>query len=336
MKKRSYIMRQKENEEVFKKSENIFPSKMTLLRSFLGNYLIILIMLVLFGAGIILSPYFLTGTNVINILLQSAINSIIAIGMTFVIITGGIDLSVGSVLALSGVVMASLSHRGFSVILVIISGILIGIICGFINGSLITKWKLAPFIATLGMMSIARGLALIYTGGLTMYGLSSSFTILGSGYLGSIPIAVIITFIIFFIAYFILKYTKVGLYVYAIGSNEEATRLCGISVNKYKLLVYIISGICASIAGIILTGRLNAAEPIAGSGYELNAIAAAVIGGCSLAGGEGNLLGTLVGAIIMGILQNLLNLTNVQAYYQQLVIGLVIVGAVLVDTFRKR
>lgn len=301
-----------------------------------SNYLTLFVLLFLAIFGTLTSPYFLDSRNLVNILLQSSINAIVAIGMTFVIITGGIDLSVGSVLALSGVIMGFMSKGGYGVFPTIIVGMGVGALFGWINGFLVDKGKIPPFIATLGTMSITRGLALILTGGLTLYGLSEGFKQLGSGYIfGFIPNPIIITFIVFFAAHFILTRTAFGLYVYAIGGNEEATRLSGIDVSKYKTYVYIISGVCAAIGGIILNARLNSAEPIAGSGYELNAIAASVIGGCTLSGGEGTVFGTIIGAIIMGMLQNILNLLNIQAYYQQLVIGLVIIGAVLMDRLRK-
>ncbi len=302
-----------------------------------SNYLTLFVLLFLAIFGTLTSPYFLDSRNLVNILLQSSINAIVAIGMTFVIITGGIDLSVGSVLALSGVIMGFMSKGGYGVFPTIIVGMGVGALFGWINGFLVDKGKIPPFIATLGTMSITRGLALILTGGLTLYGLSEGFKQFGSGYIfGFIPNPIVITFIVFFAAHFILTRTAFGLYVYAIGGNEEATRLSGIDVSKYKTYVYIISGVCAAIGGIILNARLNSAEPIAGSGYELNAIAASVIGGCTLSGGEGTVFGTIIGAIIMGMLQNILNLLNIQAYYQQLVIGLVIIGAVLMDRLRKK
>lgn len=292
------------------------------------------IIAVLFLCGSLLSSHFLSVRNFLSILLQSSINSVIAMGEAFVIISGGIDLSVGSVLALSGVVIAQLLRSGAGELLAVSVGLSVGAACGCVNGFLIGRAKIAPFIATLGMLSIARGLALILTGGYTLYGLTEKVKFLGTGYLWLIPFPVILAVVIFLGAYVFLTKLRWGLRIYAIGGNEEAARLSGVPVVKTKILVYLVSGLCAAIGGLILIARLNAAEPIAGQGYELNAIAACVIGGCSLAGGEGSVVGVLLGALIMGTLQNILNLLNVQAYYQQLIIGLVIIGAALSDKVR--
>ncbi|MCG8499476.1 MAG: ribose ABC transporter permease [Firmicutes bacterium] len=289
----------------------------------------------------ILQPVFLSPNNLINVVMQSSINASIAIGITFVILTGGIDLSVGSILALSGVVMASSLQAGHPLALSILIALVIGTICGLINGFLIAKGKLPPFIATLGMMSMARGLALVYTNGRPISGFSKAFRWFGTGYVfkteyfSGIPAQIVITVALYIIAYYILKYTRLGRYTYAIGGNEEAARLSGINVKKYKMIIYGISGLMASVGAIILTARLNSAQPIAGIMYELDAIAATVIGGTSTVGGEGKITGTLIGALIMGVLRNGLNLLDVSSYLQQLIIGAVIVIAVLIDKYRK-
>lgn len=291
--------------------------------------------IVLILAFAILSPYFLTLDNLLAIALQSAINAVIALGMTFVIATGGIDLSVGSIVALAGVIMADLMRSGVGVPVSMLAGTVIGVGCGTVNGLLITKAKLPPFIVTLGMMSFIRGSALIYTSGQPIYGVPAAFRFLGSGYIGAIPVPVIIAAVAAGLAYFLLRKTRFGEYTLAIGGNEEATRLSGVNVGFYKTLVYSFCGLMCTLGTIILVARLNAAEPIAGFNYELDAIAATVMGGTSLAGGQANILGTMVGALIMGALRNGLNLLNVQAFYQQLAIGAVIILAVLVDRFRK-
>lgn len=281
----------------------------------------------------ILSPNFLTVNNILNVLRQVSINALIAFGMTFVILTGGIDLSVGSILALAGAITGGLLASGMDPLLAVLVGILIGFTLGAINGFIITKGKVAPFIATLATMTIYRGLTLVYTDGrpITNFTESTFFNSIGRGYVLGIPIPVIIMIIIFIISYFILRKTTFGKSVYAIGGNEEASRLSGIKVDRIKIIVYSISGALAALAGIILTSRLNSAQPTAGASYELDAIAAVVLGGTSLSGGKGRIFGTLVGALIIGVLNNGLNLLNVSSFYQQVVKGGVILLAVLLD-----
>ncbi len=284
----------------------------------------------------ILTPHFLTISNLLNIAEQTAIIAIIAAGMTFVIITAGIDLSVGSVLAFSGVVMASLLHAGAPLPIALIAGIVIGFLCGVFNGLLITLGRLPPFIATLGMMSVARGAALLFTEGRPISGFSDAFRYLATGKLLRIPMPVIMMLAVFVIAYFVLTKTKLGRYTYAIGGNEEATILSGVNVKLYKTLIYGICGGLSGLAAILLTARLNSAQPIAGIMYELDAIAATVIGGTSLMGGEGNVFGTMIGALIIGVLRNGLNLLSISSFTQQIVIGLVIIVAVLLDMALKK
>ena len=284
----------------------------------------------------ILTPHFLTVSNLLNVAQQTSINAIIAVGLTFVIITAGIDLSVGSIMAFSGVVLASVLGTGLPIPLAISAGLLIGLACGSINGLLIAYGKLPPFIATLGMMSVARGAALMYTNGRPISGFSNEFRFLANGEIFSIPISIIIMVLVYLIAHFILTKTRLGRYVYAIGGNEEAARLSGINVTFYKVIVYGICGLLSGLAAVILTARLNSAQPIAGIMYELDAIAATVIGGTSLLGGEGRVMGTLIGALIMGVLRNGLNLLGVSSFLQQTIIGSVIIIAVLVDMTLKR
>ena len=282
-----------------------------------------------------LSPYFLTTDNMINILMQASINLTIALGMTFVIATGGIDLSVGSIVGLSGMILAKLLQAEFGLPVAVLVTLFCGILMGIINGILITRIDLPPFIATLGTVSIFRGITLISNEGRPAYGLSSQVLSVISGRLGPIPIPVIIAFVSAILAYFVLKYTIIGEYTLAIGGNEEAVHLSGVPVARYKTIVYAISGLMSALAGIVLTARLTAAEPIAGQGYDLDAIAAVVIGGTSLSGGVATIFGTVIGALIMSVLRNGLNLLNIQSYYQLVAIGSVIVLAVAVDKIRR-
>jgi ribose transport system permease protein len=283
-----------------------------------------------------LTPHFLTVSNLLNIAQQTSINAIVAAGMTFVIISGGIDLSVGSIVALSGVALGGFLQAGQPAIVAVIGAVAVGIASGLVNGLLVSVGRLPPFIATLGMMSVARGLALVLTEGRPISGFSEGFRSVATGSLGPIPAPVIITLLVYAIAHVAITRTTFGRYVYAIGGNEEATRLSGVAVRFHKTAIYAVSGLMSAVAAVVLTARLNSAQPIAGMMYELDAIAATVIGGTSLMGGEGSLFGTLVGALIMGVLRNGLNLLGVSSFLQQIVIGGVIVGAVLVDTLLKR
>ncbi len=297
----------------------------------LRRFGIVLAFLVLMAVLAVLSPAFLTVSNLFNVAQQVSINAIMAAGMTFVILTAGIDLSVGSVLALSGAVMAGLLSTGKPVLLGIVGGLAVGTLLGLINGIVITRGKVQPFIATLAMLTIARGLTLVYTDGRPITGLPEAFVWLGAGDVGRVPVPVIIMALVFGAAYVILTQTPLGRYVYAIGGNEEAARLSGVNVPFVKTLVYATSGLLSAVSAIVITGRLNSAQPTAGAGYELDAIAAVVLGGTTLAGGEGSVLGTLLGAFIIGVLNNGLNLLNVSSFYQQVVKGVVILLAVLLD-----
>ncbi len=296
-----------------------------------GIYFAFLIMVILFS---FFNAKFLTLGNIINILRQVSFNSILAMGMTMVIITGGVDLSVGSVLALSAVVTASLVKIDGGILpvpIAILIGLAIGTLCGLFNGIVITKGKLAPFITTMVMMTIARGAAQLFTKGRPVSGLDESFLFLGSGFILGIPVPIYILLIIVAISYFILNNTRLGRYIYAVGGNEQAAEASGIKVFRTKWFVYAFSGTMASLVGIILTARLNSAAPVLGSGYELDAIAAAVIGGTSMEGGRGKVIGTLIGALIIGTISNGLDILNVSAYWQQIIKGLIILVAVLLD-----
>ena len=270
-----------------------------------------------------------------NILRQTSVNAVIAAGMTFVILTGGIDLSVGSILGISGAVCASILVSGQNVVIAVLAALVVGAVVGFLNGFIISKGKLQPFIATLATMTVLKGLTLVYTNGnpitLGSNELAMSFGKIGGGTILGIPTPAMIMILVFMVCYYILHNTKMGRYTYALGSNEEATKLSGLNTDKIKIWVYTISGILASIAGIIITSRLYSAQPTAGSGYELDAIAAVVLGGTSLNGGKGKITGTIIGALIIGVLSNALNILDVSSYYQTMVKGAVILLAVLLD-----
>lgn len=282
------------------------------------------------------SSYFLTFSNLLNIAQQTALNAILAVGMTFVIISAGIDLSIGSIVAFSGVVMASALQSDIYFPFAILLGLAVGLLCGLVNGILISYGILPPFIATLGMMSVARGATLLYTDGKPISGFAPEFRFLATGEILNIPVSILITIVIFIAAHFILSRTKLGRYTYAIGGNEVAATLSGINTKYIKTVIYGINGLLSGLAAVILTARLNSAQPIAGFMYELDAIAAVVIGGTSLLGGVGTMSGTLIGALIMGVLRNGLNLLGVSSFLQQIVIGTVIIAAVLIDMILKR
>ncbi len=298
-------------------------------REFLQRYGLILSFLLLCLVLTILSDRFLTVSNIVNVLRQSTINGIIAVGMTLVILTAGIDLSVGSILALSSVITASMLQSGMPVPAAILIGLGIGAACGLINGITITKASVPPFVTTLGMMTIARGLALIFTGGKPITGLPENFRFIGTGSVGPIPTPIIIAAMVFIIGYILLTRTSLGQFIYAIGNNPVAARYAGISVSSNITLVYVISGLLAALAGLILIARLGSAQPTAGIAFEFAAIAAVVVGGTSFAGGQGGLGGTLIGVLIIAVLSNGLNLLNISSFYQPVVSGIVIALALL-------
>jgi ribose transport system permease protein len=284
------------------------------------------------------SPYFLTADNALGVARAFSLTAIAAIGQTMVIITGGIDLSVGSVLALSGLSTGMLLATGWPLVPSIVAGLLVGMIFGACNGLLITRVGLPPFIATLGMLSIGRGLVYVLTKGypVTVPRGEDLLLQVGQGYVGIVPVPVIIMLAITVIATLFLSKTTLGRYVYAVGGNEEAARLAGIDVSRVKMFVYTVSGLLAAVSGIILLSRLVSAQPSAGLGFELPVIAAAIIGGTSLVGGEGTVLGAVLGAAIIGVLENGMVLLGVNTYAQQAVTGAVILVAVGLDMWQKR
>lgn len=294
-------------------------------------YFAFILLCILFA---ILNPVFLSAGNIINIVRQISFNAILAMGMTTVIITGGIDLSVGSVLAVAAVVSASfikLSAPVIPVPLALLLGLGIGAVCGFFNGFFVTKGNLPPFISTMVMMTIARGAAQLYTKGRPVSGLLPGFTFLGSGFLFGIPVPIYLLVIVVALTWFILNKTRTGRYIYAVGGNETAAAASGIKVHKIKIFAYTYSGILAAFVGLIMTARLNSASPVVGDGYELDAIAASVIGGTSMEGGKGRVVSVLIGAFIIGTISNGLDILNVSSYWQQIVKGLIILAAVLID-----
>ncbi|MGX7393547.1 ABC transporter permease [Carnobacterium mobile] len=293
----------------------------------------LLALAVLFIFVTILNPGFVAPTNLLNLLRQVSTNALIAFGMTFVILTGGIDLSVGSTLALSSALMAGSIVAGLDPFLAMVLAVIVGGLLGGFNGLLITKGKMAPFIATLATMTIFRGATLVFTDGNPITGIGDSFIFkfVGRGYLFGIPFPVILMAICFVILYVLLHKMTFGRKTFAIGGNEKAAFIAGIKSDRIKIAIYSISGMMASIAGIIITSRLNSAQPTAGQAYEMDAIASVVLGGTSLSGGRGRIVGTLIGALIMGTLNNGLNLLGVSSFYQQIVKGIVIIIAVLLD-----
>jgi ribose transport system permease protein len=283
------------------------------------------------------SPVFLSADNLFNIGAQTAVVAVIAIGMTLVIITAGIDLSVGSVAALSGVLgVMMMSQAGLPVPVAIAGGTLVGAICGLVNGLLVSVAGLNPFIATLGMLTVARGLTYIVTNAVAVFGAPNSFRLLGQGVIGPIPIPILMIFLVAVAGYIVLSRTRLGRYAYAMGSNLEAARLSGIPIRRYLTSVYVISGALAGFGGMIAASRVNSGQPNFGIGLELDVIAAAVIGGASLFGGQGTVVGTLIGAFLVALIRNGSVLLDINTFYQQVIIGVVIWLAVIWDQYRRR
>ena len=306
-----------------------------LLRNQVISMLLILILIWIVLA--LLSPYFFTVTNLFEITLQSAVFAIIAAGETFVIFSGGIDLSVGSVFALSAIIGGIFFRATGSVLIAALTSLATGMVAGIISGLFISRLKVPPFVATLGMMGVARGLALIAVNGIPIYGLSKAYMWIGQGRVaGIIPVPTIIMVVIFVIAYLVLNYTRFGRFTYAIGSNSESARLSGVNVAAVTLSIYAVAGALSALAGIIESARLGTVQPAGGDGYELLAIGAVVIGGTSLFGGEGNIIGTLIGALLVTTIRNGLNILGVYAFWQYVVNGLIIISAVAVDQLRRR
>lgn len=299
---------------------------------------VLIVLLVLLVVATILSPNFLRVSNLINVIRQISINGILAIGMTFVLLTGGIDLSVGSVMGVVAVVVATLHKMGVSPLITVPVALLIGVVIGICNGLGITKGKITPFIMTLATMTAFRGLAFLVANGSPVSWRKSGvdFKFLGQGDFLGVPVPVYVFLLVFVIALIILKYTYFGRSVYAIGDSREAARLCGINIFRSEMLVYIISGLLSALSALVLISRLSVGEPTAGEGYELDAIAMSVIGGTSVMGGIGGVPGTFIGAALLAVISNLLNLVGISPFIQKIVKGGVIFLAVLMDSRRRK
>ncbi|MEN4099856.1 MAG: ABC transporter permease [Anaerolineaceae bacterium] len=317
------------------------------LKDFFRKYAIVLIFLGMFVMMSILSPAFLAPRNLLNVIRQISVIAVVGIGVTMAIIATGIDLSSGSVLALAAVVAASLAQApdwaaakfpGLTLPLAapILAGLMIGAACGFVNGALIARFKIPPFIATLGMMTAARGLALLYSDGRPVSGTHAAYNFIGQGEVIGIPIPILILAGVAVATHIMLTSTRFGRYIYAIGGNEQAARVSGLSIGWVKVGIYTIAGLLSGLAGIVLSSRISSGQPGLGVGYELDAIASAVIGGTSFSGGVGTVWGTIIGALIIGVLNNGLDLLNVSAYWQQIVKGAIIVVAIIIDERKNR
>lgn len=303
-------------------------------KAIFAKYGFLFILAVMVIASSILSPAFLTGRNILNVLRQMSIITIIGFGVTMIIISGGIDLSSGSVVALTGVLATSMYVHTHNIWLGLLAGLLAGAAVGFTNGFFITYFDLPPFIVTLAMMTGARGLALLFTGGYPIINIGD-FTVFGQGYILGIPIPILIMLLVMAFAMLLTKKMRFGRYIYAIGGNETAAIASGVNVKGVKILTYMIGSTFVGLSGVLLMSRINSGQPASGLMFELDAITTAVIGGTSLSGGAGSIPGTLVGGLIVGILTNILNLTNVSPYWQQILKGVVIMIAVIMDIKTK-
>jgi len=307
------------------------------MQSWSGRLGLVVALVLIFIALSIVKPNFLTVANLINLVRQISINGILAVGVTYVLLTGGVDLSLGSLVALTGVIAASFAHPGqYPVWVPVLLSIGAGAVCGLANGFVVTRGRVAPFIVTLGMMTAARGLALLISGGKPVSNLSREFTSLGSGDLLGIPVPIVIFAVVALASHVFLKNVQLGRYIYAVGGNRNAARASGIRVELVTTFAYTVCAALSGLAGAVLAARITTGQPNAGTGYELDAIAAVVIGGTSLNGGVGGIGGTILGALLMGVINNGLDLLNVSSYYQQVVKGLIIVGAVWLDRRQER
>lgn len=302
----------------------------------LGQYGLLLAFVGICLALALTTPKFLTVQNLMIIVTQVSINALLAFGVTFVIITGGIDLSIGSMVAVTGVVAAQFAHPDtYPVVVPVAMGLLAGLGFGAFNGFVITQSNVPPFIVTLGTMTIGRGLALILSKGRPISNLSDQFNFIGGGKILGVPMLILILVVTFIICSVLLRKTVLGRYMYAVGGSEQAARASGVRLRQVKMAVYTLCGGLAALAGILLTSRITTGQPNAGAGFELDAIAAAIIGGTSTSGGSGTMTGTLIGALLIGVISNGLDLLNVSSYYQQVVMGVIIIGAVVLDSVNR-
>lgn len=306
------------------------------INTFIAEYAIIIIFVVLFAAMSIFAPNFLTGSNMANVLRQVSINGICAVGMTFVMLTGGIDLSVGALIAVSGVLTAMMMLNGINPFLASLTALALCTLIGFLTGLFISYIGVPPMIATLGTQTSLRGIAYLITGGTPVFGFDEGYAVIGQGYVGAIPIPVIILVIIFAIGVFFLSQTRYSRYIYGVGGNEEVARLSGINVHKVKAFVYAVSGFCSGLAGLVMLGRLNSGQPRAGESYEMDVITAVVLGGVSLNGGVGKISHVIFGVLIIGVLTNGMTMMAIDDYWQRVVKGLVLLLAVGFDHFTQK
>ena len=306
------------------------------LQPYMYRILLLFILLVMIIAISFISPHFLTLSNIKNILDQASLYIILSVGMTFVICSGGIDLSIGSVIALTSVISAFAMKADVNVIIAIFIGLVVAMGVGFFNGYMISFFGINPFIVTLSTMSIVRGATVLITNGRPIYGFPKAFTYLGSGTIGFFNCPILIAFFVTLIGVILLGKTRFGNYSIAMGCNEEALRRSGVNTNKYKTLIYILCGLCSGIAGLIISARLNTAEPLAGIGYEMDAIAAVVLGGTDMKGGKGSVIDTFIACLILGVINNGLRILSISSNYQQLLTGIIILVTVALSEYKQR
>ena len=300
-----------------------------------NKYGMILVFIFVFAVASIISPQFLKGVNLTNILRQLVVVTLLAFGETFIILLGHIDVSVGSVVALTGCLACTVVNETHSVVLGVLTACALGAAIGLIDGLVVTRYKIQAFVVTLAMTTIARGIVLLYTNGVPVTDLGDDFKLLGQGSIGFMPISIIILILFFILSWMLLNRTKFGRHVYATGGNVLAARASGIKVNKVVQMAFIYSGFLSGAAGVLLMSRINSGQPAIGVGYEFDAITAVVVGGTSLSGGVGSIFGTIIGALIIGVINNVLNLMNVNSYWQDIVRGVIIALAVIVDVKTK-
>lgn len=310
--------------------------KKSKLKEYSYTFILLGVLLVVIFIMAIMSPYFFSWKNCRNILNQSAIYLVLSIGMTFVICAGQIDLSVGAIIGFSGVCMGLLLNQGVSPIWAILIELLIGVIVGIVNGIFVAYGKINSFIVTLGMMTILRGITLILTNSSSVFGFGNIITFIGSGKIGPVNMPIILSLVIATVGGVILHRTTFGNYCLFIGTNEIALNRSGVNVKKYKIIIFALCGLCASVAGLIITARLNSAEPLAGQGYEMDAIAASILGGTSMQGGKGNIIGTIIACLILNIMKNGLTLLAISSHYQEILTGLILLISVLISESEQR
>lgn len=310
--------------------------KKSKLKEYSYTFILLGVLLVVIFIMAIMSPYFFSWKNCRNILNQSAIYLVLSIGMTFVICAGQIDLSVGAIIGFSGVCMGLLLNQGVSPIWAILIELLIGVIVGIVNGIFVAYGKINSFIVTLGMMTILRGITLILTNSSSVFGFGNIITFIGSGKIGPVNMPIILSLVIATVGGVLLHRTTFGNYCLFIGTNEIALNRSGVNVKKYKIIIFALCGLCASVAGLIITARLNSAEPLAGQGYEMDAIAASILGGTSMQGGKGNIIGTIIACLILNIMKNGLTLLAISSHYQEILTGLILLISVLISESEQR